>query len=366
MNFEKLKENLVSNNLNGEIIKVLFEILESEEIFKEYKEDDVLLFKVKDEKFESEILIPTIMKILKNDYTREKFLDEIERRLSDSNKDEEMILLEILIKNINENQFKYLFQGVYERIFNILLKTNAKDSNLYNGFWSWKFEDYIGEVLSSIYKKRLIESIRSGDLKEFLYLSEFSNFNILNEKDAISLIEDYNMIEFLIDGFSRLEKKDRDCILIPEFGLQMTKKFFNYIKEHVGERVRKILIRKDYDEISLLLHLHLHDFLENNEIDNLYLDYNYIIYVHSKQANYLSEHLEKYNGDAKKALLSWANEFEDYSDIIEKLIKIFEGKELIVLDVQGPYILLDGDGETLEKAVAEKLIEKDEIPIFYK
>lgn len=51
--------------------------------------------------------------------------------------------------------------------------------------------------------------------------------------------------------------------------------------------------------------------------------------------------------------------------MLEKLVGFFEGKELTIINAQVHYINLGGDVDTLEQAVKEKLLEKDEIAIFY-
>jgi len=90
-------------------------------------------------------------------------------------------------------------------------------------------------------------------------------------------------------------------------------------------------------------------------------NYEYILSVHWKEGDDLVEHLKAQNNDAKKALISWADSMDQIALHLEKLVEIFEGKELKIEDATDFHISLNGDIKTLEQAVKLNLIYKQKI-----
>ena len=60
-------------------------------------------------------------------------------------------------------------------------------------------------------------------------------------------------------------------------------------------------------------------------------NYEYILSVHWKEGDDLVGHLKAQNNDAKKALISWADSMDQIALHLEKLVEIFEDKELVDL-----------------------------------
>ena len=96
--------------------------------------------------------------------------------------------------------------------------------------------------------------------------------------------------------------------------------------------------------------------MEDEEFEGI----EYVINIYYKQGDDLHSYLKSKKGDAKKALLAFADGIEANAESLEKLVKLFEGKELIVSSSRNRYIYLDGDKETLEKACDEGLIDWQE------
>ena len=189
---------------------------------------------------------------------------------------------------------------------------------------------------------------------------------MLDEHDAISLIVEWDLVNFLIKEFAKMGSRvKRNKLIDYGLGLGFSKNFYNYTKDYITEKVRKYVKKRDFNEISALIHLHLVDFLNQEEIDSLFVDYYYSLDIHQKQGDELAWHLEHQKGDTVKALFSWADELESNAEMLERLVEIFKGKNLKVIDAQVHHISLDGDNETLEQAVKEKLLSKDKVYINY-
>lgn len=364
MNINEFRTRI--NEVNEKAINDLFTLFENEDIFETYSERYNNYFRLIDKNFQNNILLPFIKKVLKNDKMKQVFLEELEQRIKDKNYIGEFVILEILLKSINENEFRVLFKGCSKKFFEILLDLDKKNGDFDFDFWMWEYQECIGESLSHIFKEKIISTIKTQNIGELIDLMYFSRTNLLNKLDAVSLIIDYNLIDFIIKEFVKLGSREKRNKLIDyEFGLNFSEKFENYTNDYIIKRVRKYVKRRDYDEISTLIHLHLLDFLDQEEIKSLFVDYDYTLFIHWKQGDDLARHLEDQKGDAVKALLSWADELESNAEMLERLVDMFKGKKLEVIDAQVHHISLGGDEETLEKAVKEKLLSKDEIDIYY-
>ncbi|MBD3212681.1 MAG: hypothetical protein GF311_08730 [Candidatus Lokiarchaeota archaeon] len=357
-----LKERLDSIEKNDELIDFLFEITETLWPFEEYKEGHSRRYKIRDKSLKNEILIPTIETIFETNDLRENFLDKFENKLDSLYSFEYKILLETIIRNLGERKIKRYFQDDYRKLFDIIL---ALKNDPIDGFWESEFVGCIGESLSSEYLRRLGEAIENRDLNTFFDLHFISFFDFLDRQDSISIIKKYNMIEFLIIEFSKMNNSKRNAIIDSEFGLMMRGKFLAYTKPFLIERIRKIVKEQNYDKISALIHLQLHNYLDKDEREDLFVEYNYTLSLHLKQGDHLANHLRYTDDNAKLALFGWAKELDTYADQLEELIQLFEGKELEIVDAQTHYISLRGDQETLEKAAEKGLIYKDKTYIYY-
>lgn len=363
----EFKGKLDKGKLNEEIIYELFTLFDSEDIFETYEPEKFFkYYRLTDKDFQDNYFFPFLKKVLKNDHLRRVFLKEIEKRTMDRETISEFIILEIFLRSINDKEFKVLFNGVFENFFDILLKLDKKNGDFDLNFWMWEYRDHIGESLSPFLKKRIISSIKKQDIDELICLNHFSDFHLLDEQDAVSLIVEWDLIDFLIIEFAKMgRREERNKLIDYEFGLNYSKKFFNYTKDYITNRLRKYVKKRDYDEISALIHLHLLDFLNQEEIKPLFVDYDYTLFIHWKQGDDLARHIEYQEGNAVNALFSWANELESNAQMLERLVDLFKGKDLKVINAQVNHISLGGDNETLERATKEKLVSKDEIDIYY-
>lgn len=98
---------------------------------------------------------------------RDKFLDKFKAKLESRYSFEYKILLEIIIKNLDEEKIKKYFRGAYGKLFNIILELREDPIDT---FWESEFVGHIGEALSSEYLKKLGETIKSKNLDKFLDL----------------------------------------------------------------------------------------------------------------------------------------------------------------------------------------------------
>lgn len=87
-----------------------------------------------------------------------------------------------------------------------------------------------------------------------------------------------------------MNKSKRNAIIESEFGLMRRGKFVPHKKPFLVERIRKIIKEQDYDKISALIHLQLHNYLDKDEREDLFVKYKYTykytLSLHLKQGDH--------------------------------------------------------------------------------
>ncbi len=364
---DKLLQAKIQNvKITPEIIKALVESFKENHFTDFYsdKEDPLapVRLRITDEGLKNNIIMPLIKKTMTNDLKYKKlFFDEIERH------EVESTLFEIILSNLDETEFKSYFGDSLQRFFNILHK--IVNSRYDTDFWYDLFLKPIGKSISPFLRQKILKIIEKKEIVELITLYHAYNyFEPLNEQDAIFLFKETNLVEFLFTNFANENSVDNNPDLkdiFYEFGLHFSKEIDNWIKPYITKNLRSIITKRDYKLNRALVHLDFIRFLDEEERKALFIDYDYTLFVHWKQGDDLAYHIEDQKGDAVKALLSWANELEGSAKLLERLVNMFKGKNLEVIDAQVHHISLGGDMETLELAVKENLLSKDKIDIYY-
>ena len=144
----------------------------------------------------------------------------------------------------------------------IIEEGNRNPSEL--GNWGYSFFEKIGETISHIIKRKLLNFIREGDLNRLHKYIEFTLLDNLKKEDLIYLLKDPD-INLLDKILKALRSTDIDSMFF--IGQELfSEKIIKYGKEILKEKIIEIIKRNDLDEFSQIIGLGLLELLDDYEL----------------------------------------------------------------------------------------------------
>lgn len=265
----KLNEAVRSKKLDKEIINELFLLFENEELFtlnyenQYYVETRIL----EDTDFNDEVIISLMKMILEDKDLKSNFLELINENLSNGESGVEVRIMEVLLNNLNREDFRVYFEDCLPLIFEIIWKVQKGGAE--TGFWGVP-DGYIravGTSISPFVKDKIVEIIKSNDFLELLFLLDTGFINTLNENDAKFIFsnKDIDFLNYLLEQIGSYKKRDQEY----ECGYIFSEELELNIGEIMKESVINVLKSKNKAKIEALFRLELYHYLVGYDFNSL-------------------------------------------------------------------------------------------------
>lgn len=153
-------------------------------------------------------------------------------------------------------------------IDNIIKEANRNPMEI--GNWGYSFFEKLGEDISHIITKKLLDFIKEGELNKLIEYIEFSLLENLNKEDLIFLLKDpeINLLEKILEV---LRSPHLDSLFF--IGRELfSEKIIKYSKEILKEKIFEIVKRNDLNDLSQIIGLGLLEFLDDYELESLLND----------------------------------------------------------------------------------------------
>ncbi len=310
--------------------------------------------------------MPFMEQVLGNHQLRDFFFEECHRRITiKEDSFAEAKIIEIFLYEVSLEKLRSFCYGIKEQFFNLfyqLIKKIVNQRSYSSDFWPYGFAENIDEILSSIIKKKVSDSIIAENFDEILFLSDEGFLQSLTLIDYTHLILDpkLDFINFIITKTSvRNDKED-----LYERGIAFPGES-ERISQFISKKLMKILNELNDQKTDALIGLCLHRFIHFRDFIALYHDVKKNFYVIAHKHDCYHHEGERKNLDWQLGQLKYLESgyirqfIADVikNGVIEEMRDLFRKKWFSLLDTEDFMSLWDDPKINLYDVVL--IINKD-------